>query len=162
MLAFMVTLSTDNTVQAAAHAGVKEVAEVVTLAERIAGAWEGQLEEEWKQRVASMSANHPGRHKAPSTESGRARIERDWRRPSYVHSWPRGDGYVDGVASRLSGWIGARTGTRSRARALGDVAGWERGQWGGGRGVRTMRAELAAKPALVQAARSIAEAFGGA
>jgi hypothetical protein len=70
MLEFMVSLSTDDTVQAAVLAGVEEAAEVATLAARVVSVWEAQLVDERKQREAS--ARHAGRQKADA-ESGKAK-----------------------------------------------------------------------------------------
>ena len=59
MLELMVSLSTDDTVQAAVRAGVEQAAEVATLAARVVCVWEAQLEGEGKQ--CDASAKHMGR-----------------------------------------------------------------------------------------------------
>ena len=62
MLEFMVSLSTDDAVQGVVRAGVEGAAEVATLATRVVSVWEAQLEDERKQRDASV--RHMGRLKA--------------------------------------------------------------------------------------------------
>ena len=70
ILNFMVSLSTDGTVQAAVQAGVEGAAEVATLAARVVSVWEAQLEDERKQRDTSV--RHMGHQKADA-ESEKAK-----------------------------------------------------------------------------------------
>ena len=55
ILAFLVGLSADETMQAAVEAGEEEAKQAVTLMARIVSTWEAQLTEEQKQREAAQT-----------------------------------------------------------------------------------------------------------
>ena len=55
ILAFLVGLSADETMQAAVEAGAEEAKQAVTLMARIVSMWKAQLSEEQKQRDAAQT-----------------------------------------------------------------------------------------------------------